>query len=359
MTTFSVSRVRIAGVASAVPSTVRTQRDEQATFPNDNVDKIAASTGVMERHLSEKLCASDLGEAAANEVLSALNWERGSVDALVFVTQSADYRLPANACLLQARLGLSEECSAFDINLGCSGAVYGLAQAGSFLSSIGKGRALLLVGDSTCYNSPLDRSTVFLFGDGVSAIALEYDAEAAPMHFVLGTDGRGAKHLIIPAGGTRIPSGPATAERKVREGGNIRSDEDLTMNGAEVLAFSLRAVPGLVQKVLAAAKWQTDDVDYFVFHQANALMLKLLAKKCGIPDPKMPLSLGKFGNTSGASIPVTMTHCLNDKLRAGPQKLVLVGFGVGFSWAAAAVNTDRVVAPPMVYVEDPVADPVA
>src|SRR5262249_42553525 len=144
----------------------------------DNLEKIAQSTGVLERHISKTLTANDLGEAAAKELMSALNWDKDSIDFLAFVTQTPDYRLPANSCLLQSRLGLSEECSAFDINLGCSGAVYGLAQVGGLLSSMGSGRALLLVGDTTHFISPHDKSTVFLFGDAVSAIALEHSPSA-------------------------------------------------------------------------------------------------------------------------------------------------------------------------------------
>lgn len=355
MTTFKVSGVRITGVASAVPKPLRVARDEAGQFPGDNIDKIAQSTGVGERHVSAKLCASDLGEAAARRMLSALDWDPKSVDLLVFVTQTPDHKLPANACLLQGRLGLSDECMAFDINLGCSGFVYGLAQAAGLLSSIGRGRALLVAGDTSSHLvAPQDKSTVFLFGDGVSAMALEYDTAAAPMHFTLGTDGLGGPHLIVQAGGFRCPAGPTTSERKSREGGNIRSDQDLAMNGAEVFAFSLKRVPPLVQKTLTAAGWENDNVDAFVFHQANSMMLKLIGKKLGIADAKLPLSLGKYGNTSSASIPITLSHCLPEKLKAGATNLMLVGFGVGFSWGAAAVQTKAITAPDVVLVEEPV-----
>jgi 3-oxoacyl-[acyl-carrier-protein] synthase-3 len=353
MTTFKLSRVRIAGVGSAVPKAMRVASDEAESFPGANIEKLAASTGVVERHVSPKLCASDLGEAAAKRVLEALGWDPKTVDVLIFVTQMPDYRLPANACLLQARLGLSDECVAFDVNLGCSGFVYGLAQAAGLLSTIGRGRALLVAGDtSSHWTAPQDKSTVFLFGDGVAAMALEHDAGAAPMHFTLGTDGTGGSHLIVPAGGFRCPSGPGTGERKAREGGNIRSDEDLTMNGAEVFAFSLKRVPPLIEKTLAAAGWQNANVDAFVFHQANQMMLKLLGKKLGITDAQMPLSLDKYGNTSSASIPITLSHCLPDKLSSGAANLVMVGFGVGFSWGAAAVSTANIAVPEVVLVEE-------
>ncbi len=355
MTAFSLSGIRIAGIGSAVPRAVRTPQDEANLFLGDNIDKLAQSTGVQQRHTARQLCASDLGTAAAKSVLSALAWAEDGIDLLVFVTQTPDHRLPANACLLQARLGLPQGCMAFDVNLGCSGFVYGLAQAGALLALMGKGRrALLIVGDTISrLVSPQDKSTVFLFGDGVSAVALENDEAAAPMHFSLGTDGRGGSHLLVPAGGLRRPADPATAERRPREGGNLRSDEDLLMNGAEVFAFTLRSVPDLVQGTLSAAAWSTDDVDFFLFHQANAMMLRHLGKKLGIPEQKMPLSLDLYGNTSGASIPITMSCRLPDALRAAPRNLLMVGFGVGFSWGAAAVQTDGVVMPEIVLVEEP------
>lgn len=355
MTTFSVSGVRMAGVASAIPAAMRTPADEAATFPNDNIEKLAQSTGVIERHTTSWLCASDLGEAAARRMLEALDWKPETIDLLVFVTQTPDYRLPANACLVQARLGLSEGCMAFDVSLGCSGFVYGLGQAASLVASMGGSRrALLIVGDTISRMvSPRDKSTVFLFGDGASAIALECNSTAAPMHFTYGTDGRGQNHLLIPAGGARRPSTSDTAERRVREGGNQRSDEDLFMNGAEVFAFTLRVVPNLVQSTLATAAWSPASVDFFLFHQANAMMLKHLGKKLGVAENKMPLSLGKVGNTSGASIPITMSQCLRAELGAEPRNILMVGFGVGFSWGAVAVRTSGMVMPEMVLVQEP------
>jgi len=355
MTSFAVRGVRMAGVASAVPETVRTPADEAVRFPNDNIDKLAQSTGVIERHTATTLCASDLGEAAARRVLEALGWEPQSIDLLVFVTQTPDHRLPANACLVQARLGLSDGCMAYDVSLGCSGFVYGLGQASSILASMGAGkRAVLVVGDTISrLVSPSDKSTVFLFGDGASAIALEGNPAAPAMHFTFGTDGRGGNHLLVPAGALRRPAGPDTAERRVREGGNQRSDEDLFMNGAEVFAFTLRAVPGLVQRTLGDAAWTGDAVDFFVFHQANAMMLKHLGKKLGVPEAKMPLSLDKFGNTSGASIPITMSHALRSELTGAARKLLMVGFGVGFSWGAAAVEARDMTMPDIVLVKEP------
>jgi 3-oxoacyl-[acyl-carrier-protein] synthase-3 len=353
MTAFRVSGVRIAGVANAVPKRFRTVRDEAGQFPGENIDKIGVATGVATRHVSETLRAVDLGEVAIRQVLSALDWEPASVDMLMVVTQTPDYWLPANSCLLQARAGLSDECMALDMNLGCSGFVYGLAQASAMLSSTGKKRALLVAGDtSSHFVSPQDKATLFLFGDAVSAVALELDPDAPPIHFALGTDGRGAPLLMIPAGGFRCPATAENAVRTPRESGNIRSDQDIAMNGAEVFAFSLRRVPAVVQKILSTANWQAGEVDHFIFHQANSMMLKVLGKRLGIPEAKLPFSLDKYGNTASASIPLTISHALSGALSGEARKLLLVGFGVGFSWGAAAVQIDHLVAPEVTFVEE-------
>lgn len=280
MTEFSISGIRVLGVASAFPEKFRTAQDEAPSFPDTNVDKIAQSIGVTRRHTAHQLTASDLGAAAAARLLSALDWQGDAVDLLVFVTQTADYRLPANACMMQSRLGLASGCAAFDINLGCSGFVYGLAQVGAFLQTLGKGRALLIVADTISrIVSPQDKSALFLFGDGASAIALEHDAAAPPMHFVLGTDGRGSDHLIIPGGGLR---NPATGPQRPHDNEAVRRDDQLFMNGAEVFAFALREVPNLVQRTLARAQCSVDALDYTVFHQANSMMLKHLGRQLKI-----------------------------------------------------------------------------
>jgi 3-oxoacyl-[acyl-carrier-protein] synthase-3 len=350
-----IQGVRLAGIASAAPDQVADLAGSIQAFGGEEVEKILSSTGTRRRRLAEqtppRMCVSDLCTVAVPRLLQDLGWDRDSVDALIFVSQSPDYRLPATACILQVRLGLSKNCAAFDVNLGCSGYVYGLWLAGSMIASRTIRRALVMVGDINPFFSPRDRSTALLFGDAAAVTALEYSADAEPMWFVLGTDGRGYKNLIIPAGAYRIPPSEQTRIRKEAENGNIRGMEDLFMNGSEIFAFTLREVPGMIRSVLQKANWSTEVTDAFVFHQANEFMLNHLAKRMKIPSEKVPLSLGEYGNTSSASIPLTISHCLRSRISSEPMNLVMAGFGVGLSWGAVAARCGPIVAPPVIEVD--------
>jgi 3-oxoacyl-[acyl-carrier-protein] synthase-3 len=333
--------LRFAGVWAAVPAAIGTVEDLAERFGEAESRKIAESTGVCERRLAGvSICASDLCWEAGRNLLRDLGWDPASVDALIFVSQTADYALPATACSLQRRLGLPTTCAAFDVPLGCSGYMYGLWLAGSLLSSGAAKRALLLVGDTiTRLVSPLDRSTAPLFGDAGTATGLEAAPDdARRWTFALGTDGSGGDHLIVPAGRLRTPSSEGTRKRTEREGGNLRSDEDLYMDGAEVFAFTQRVVPKLVNGVLAAAGRTPADIDHVVFHQANEFMLRFLARKIGLPPDKMALGLRRFGNTTSPSIPLAMVTELEAKLRSAPLTVLLAGFGVGWSWGAAVIE---------------------
>ncbi len=350
----TVSGVRIAGIASAVPSNIRTILQDSATLPKAEMEKIAQSTGVRERHVApDTICTSDLCHAAAVKLLTAMGWDAGDVDALVFVSQTPDYYLPATACCLHGRLGLAKSCVALDVSLGCSGYVYGLWLLHHLMASSGMNRTLLLAGDTiTKLTSPLDRSVATLFGDAGTATALERTvASDSKAFFSLGSDGAGSPHLAVPAGGFRQRRSDATCIRTARESGNVRSDEDLFMNGAEVFSFTLREVPRMVKAVMSAAEWSETDVDAFIFHQANKFMLEYLAKKLKIPLTKVPLSLAEFGNTSSASIPLTIVHCLRPEIGIRQVRLVIGGFGVGFSWAAAALDAGPITVPPVVVID--------
>jgi 3-oxoacyl-[acyl-carrier-protein] synthase-3 len=352
MATTQVSGVRLAGIASAVPRSISTVADVAAIFGQDEAQKISDSIGVQQRHVvSEEVCTSDLCEAAARQLLAELGWTTDSVDALIFVSQTPDYLLPATSCSLHWRLGLSKCCAAFDLNLGCSGYVYGLWVASQLMAS-GLQRVLLLVGDTISrIVSPRDRSAAPLFGDAGTATALERGEANTPWVFELGTDGSGQEHLMVPAGGFRLPRTSATGMRTEREGGNIRSDEDLFMDGAEIFAFTLNVVPPLFKSVLAAANWTVDMTDGFVMHQANQFMLQHLAKRMKLPSEKVVVALGQFGNTSSASIPLALTHSLAARLRESSMRLLLAGFGVGLSWGAVALICGPIVMPDLVVVD--------
>lgn len=353
MATCTVSGVRLAGLASAVPDCERTLADSAPIFGETEVQKISESIGVKTRQATfGGICTSDLCFASSDRLLDDLGWARDSVDALIFISQTPDYRLPATGCCLQTRLRLSKRCAAFDVGLGCSGHVYGLWIASSLIAAGGATRVLVLTGDtSTHFCSPHDRSVALLFGDAGTATALEADASAAPMAFVLGTDGSGRDNLIVPAGGFRHPHTTATAARLTGDDGNSRSDEDLFMNGAEIFAFTLREVPPLLNAVLKGAGWSVDDVDAFVFHQANRFMLQHLAKRLKLPKDKLVLAMEEFGNTGSASIPLAMSARLGDRLRSRPLRTVLAGFGVGYSWGAVTATCGPMVMPEVLRVQ--------
>lgn len=352
MASMTVKGAAIRGIASAVPARRQSTADLAKTFGMDEAEKIALGSGVRTRRVGRPgLCCSDLCHAAGESLLNGLGWDRGTIDALIFVSHSPDHPMPATACILQARLGLSKACAAFDVGLACSGYVYGLWIASGLIAS-GCRRVLLLGGEmGSRMTSPEDRTTAPLFGDAGTATAIESDGEAT-MHFELGTDGTGYQHLIIPAGTAtgRLPHSAQTMVRTERAAGIIRCDEDLSMNGAEIFAFTLREVPPLIASLLERARWGTAEVDHFLFHQANKFMLVHLAKRMGIPEEKLPLVLEHYGNTSSASIPLTVTHCVRETLGQRRLKLVMAGFGAGLSWGGCATEVGPIVAPPLVEV---------
>ena len=352
MATCTVSGVRLAGIASAVPDRVRTLASHAAVFGEAEVRKISDSIGVKSRQVAfGGMCTSDICFAAADRLLNDLAWPRESVDALIFVSQTPDYVLPATSCCLQERLRLSKRCAAFDVGLGCSGHIYGLWIASSLLAGGGASRVVLLTGDTISHTcSPLDRSVALLFGDAGTATALEADGSASPMAFVLGTDGSGRDALIVPAGRYRNPHTAETATRIAEDNGSSRSAEDLFMDGAEIFAFTLREVPALIQAVLQGAGWNIDEVDAFVFHQANQFMLQHLARRLKLPKDKLILAMEEFGNTGSASVPLAMSARLAPRLRTEALRSVLAGFGVGYSWGAVALTCGPMVMPDVVKV---------
>lgn len=352
MAVSKISGVRLAGIASAVPDQKHHFSELAATFGEDEVRKISESTGVVERYIApEGMCTSDLCYAAADKLLGETGWERDSVDAIIFVSQTADYVLPATACTLQHRLKLSKRCAAFDVGLGCSGYIHGLWLAASLIAGGGLRRVLVLSGDTINKTlSPQDRAVALLFGDAGTATALERHEGAPPMTFVLGTDGSGRDNLIGPTGGFRQVKSPKTAIRTERENGNFRADSDLYMNGPEVFTFTLREVPPLMRSVFAESGWTQQATDAFVFHQANKFMIDYLVKRMKLPAEKVPVVLEKYGNTSCASIPLALTDALASRLREAPARLVLAGFGVGYSWGAMTVECGPMKMPGLVFV---------
>jgi 3-oxoacyl-[acyl-carrier-protein] synthase-3 len=341
MPTFALTGVRLAGIATAVPAS-RDEVRQTATVSVADLAKITASTGVKARHVApDGVCSSDLCLAAAERILERLGWDRSSVDLLIFITQTPDYLLPATACSLHGRLGLAKSCAAFDVNLGCSGYVYGLSLAAAHVRTGAARRVLLLVGDTISkVISEDDRSVAFLFGDAGSATALESSTDVASMHFVTGSDGSGAGHLQIQAGMFRERSSEQTRAVRARNAGTARNDEQLHMNGPEIFNFTIREVPAMISTVMQAAGWSAGQVDGFVLHQANRFMLEYLIKRMKLPPEKVVMALEDYGNTSSASIPLAICARMRERVMDTPARLVLAGFGVGFSWASAALELD-------------------
>lgn len=323
---------RVTGLVAAVPARCIENSHFVARFGESAVADVVKMIGVKTRYWSEPVVTTaDLCVRAAESLLGRLNWDVSSIGAIVFVTQTPDYRLPATACTLQSRLGLPTSCAAFDVNLGCSGYPYGLWIAMGLALSSGLERVLLLVGDTISKTvDPADRSTAMLFGDAGTATAIEISQGDWFAQFVLGSDGAGARNLMIPTGGFRpwADDDPRLAGKDPRA---------LFMDGGEVFNFTLRAVPGLVQQALAQAGIAAQDVQAYVLHQANLFMLNHLARKLKVPADRFPINIDRFGNTSCASIPLLFVSDMRDALLTRRVMVALAGFGVGYSWASAVL----------------------
>lgn len=322
MTTFSLPAPRLAGLVSALPAHSEANADLAGRFGAETIAKIIAATGIERRPIARTETVGELGTLAARHLLARLDWAPETVDLVVVVTQTPDYPMPATACLLQNALGLAKATAAFDLSLGCSGFVYGLSVVSSLLATGAAKRALLVTGDITSrLIGAGDRSLAPLFGDAVSVTALEAGGTGTDrMSFDLGTDGSGAPYLTCHTGGTVEP-GPAR----------------LFMDGTQVMAFSLKQVRPSIQRVMAEAGKAMAEVDHVVLHQANAMMLKTLGQKIGAAPEQLVIALRDYGNTSSASIPLALTDCLGGG--EGTKRLVLSGFGVGWSWASAYWET--------------------
>lgn len=342
-----IKGVRISGIACTVPSSFRTIEDEGDLFGGDlaRINRLKRDIGVHKRHISLKgECASDLCEHAAKFLISKMNYDPLSIDGLITVTQTPDYFQPATSLVLHGRLGLAKDCATFDINLGCSGYIYGLWIASMMVSSgMGK-RVLLLVGDtiSRCV-SPYDRAIAPLFGDAGSATLIEKDEPERIISFVLHSDGKGYNHLIIPAGAFRKRSSDETSKILHQDDGGLRSEEHLYMNGAEIFNFSIREVPPLIEEVLTLSGWIKEEIDYFIFHQANKFIIQNIARRLKISIEKAPYDVfEKYGNQSSASIPVTISEKLSSVRNTSGLKIIMAGFGAGLSWAACALTLNSI-----------------
>ena len=349
MALFSIPHIKLSGISACVPKKSESNLDYDWITEQERA-LLIKTTGIENRRIAaENLTTSDFCYTAAEKLIDELKWRKEEIEIIIFVSQSPDYLLPATAIILQDRLNLPKTALAFDISLGCSGFIYGLSTIASLMTNAKIKKGLLLTGDvSSSSLNRKDKSTYPLFGDAGTATALEYDENAAPMFFNLQSDGAGYKTIIITDGGTRQQLTPESYIDVEIEKGIVRSRKNLVLDGLEVFNFSLREVGPNIKELLHSNSTEIENYDYFDFHQANKLMNETIRKKLKIEPEKVPYSLNKYGNTSSASIPLTIVSELSEKITNRTTHFLLSGFGVGLSWGSVALNATNLICPPVI-----------
>lgn len=329
----------IKALTTYVPATVVTNEMLAEAFPEWQAEKIAVKIGIRQRHVTgPEETVSDMAVAVSEKLFAQSGFDRSKVDMVLLCTQTPDYFIPTTACLVQNRLGLPTTCGALDFNLGCSGYVYGLYLAKAIVTSGMAAHVLLIT--SEAYSKiihPEDKSNRTIFGDGASATIISTEGFATIDDIVLGSDGT-TEAMGVKTGAFKYPQ--KQGQVQTDEDGNRQWEDYWFMNGTAVFSFTLNAVPALIQQILDKASLSPDDIHYYIFHQANAFMLKHLQKKIGIPDEKFLLNMADTGNTVSATIPIVLEKYLQDNLFKSGDKILLAGFGVGFSWAGAVITVN-------------------
>ncbi|MBN1198401.1 MAG: ketoacyl-ACP synthase III [Bacteroidales bacterium] len=349
MALFSIPRTRIAGIAACVPG----NREYTAGYrwiSQKERELFIRTVGVETRRVVSKgTTTSDLCLVAARRVMVDLGWRADEIGLLVVVTQTRDYLIPATGGILQDRLGLPHSTIALDVHQGCSGYVYGLSLMGSLMNTTGIRKGLLLVGDISSRNTSYrDKSAYPLFGDAGTATAIELSEEGAAMQFNLEGDGSGYDAILIPDGGIRQGLSKSSFNYKKYGEGIYRNNLQVALDGMKVFNFSLREVVPNVKELLKFAGKTMDSIDYIVFHQANKLINESLRKMLKVDEVKTPASIRNYGNTSSASIPLTMVSELSGELSSRKTNLLLSAFGIGLSWGAVLMETDTIICPEII-----------
>lgn len=358
-----IPNTRIVAVRTAVPCQ-EIKIEDELEYYGGSLKKAERAKNMIgtccRRQAYPDQTSSDLCFSAAENLLEKHPHLRDEADALIFVTQSPDHDLPATACILQNRLGLSQNCAAFDVNQGCAGYVYGLWLSASLINS-GCNNVLLLAGDVPYRKrDPRNRIVAPIFGDGGSATYLRRDESAKPLFFSIGTDGSGYNFIIMPAGRGRLPfyedlnqNRPFLTDIMDSHGFPWRLC-DTYMNGKEVFGFTLKVVPGHIKEFLKKTGCSTEEIDYFILHQANRQIISEIAKKAGLPADKTPSSsFSRFGNLSSASIPAALCDLFGTDGSFRPARMLLCGYGVGLSWASCLWETAECDFTPVIDVADP------
>lgn len=330
--------VGIRAISACVPRKIMYNKDLTYLISEDEIEKIIENVGISERrYADEGVCSSDLCQKAAEKMFEDNSINKEEIDALIFVSQTSDYHQPATAPLLQHKLGLPTSTLCFDVNLACSGYVYGLSIAYAYASMQGIRKVLLLVGETMSKTvSQYDKVATPLFGDaGTATLVSKGDFPKAL--FSLNSDGAGSDVIKMPYGGYRSPSCPQGFLKVSDNDGNIRTGEQFYMDGMDVFNFGMRVEPKDIKMLLKECEMNVDDVDLLIYHQANKFMTDFFSKRLKISTDKTPYCLEKFGNTSSASIPLTIVTEL--EVNYPERKHVIIsGFGAGLSWATAMVD---------------------
>jgi len=340
MAFLKIENVSISGIAACVPPKMVENIDSDLIEDKVELQRYIDTTGVQRRYIAEDgICSSDLCLCAAEKLIAELGWSKEEIECLIMVTQTPDYIFPATACVLQHRLGLSTNCLSFDITMSCPGWIYGLSVMSSMLSAGKIRKGLLLVGEtSTKAKSPYDRVNL-LAGDAGTATCLEFKEGANPMMFSMHSDGSNFKSLIIPDGGYRHPVTPASFDYRMCKDGIQRNRVQSNMEGEDILSFAMHAAPKCIKGLLEHFDIPKEEIDYFLIHQANQMINKLIQKRLKVDDDHCPYNIADFGNTSSTTIPLMIVNKLKESI--GGKKVVACGFGTGLAWGAIYFNVDN------------------
>lgn len=352
MSFLQTKNVTIAGFSTGVPKRVLDNLEDAANFSDSYMPQdFVAQTGVRYRRVDLGLTTSDLCYYAAERLIADLGWNKADIDGIIMVTQTPDYIFPATACILQERLQLSKDCYALDISLGCSGWVYGLSVASSLLQNGTMKKLLLLAGDARGIQKSTDYTkTDPLFGFAGTVTALEYAEGEEGFKYYFGTDGSGYDAIIMQDGGCRNQiSAESFIETEID--GKVYNKLQSRMNGMDVFSFGISVVPKSIKKLAERFDFSLDSIDYFVLHQANLKMLETIRKRLKAPEEKFPYSLHDYGNTSSATIPLTITTQLANKVANQKTSFLACGYGVGLSWGTVAFETNKLTISDLVEVE--------
>lgn len=351
MARWEIKNVKVVGISAAVPHNI-VKTEDFKFFTSDEAEVFNNTVGIRERRIApDDVCASDLCVSAAEKLLEELKWDRNSIDILLFESVTGDYKTPPTSCILQHRLNLSENCFCMDMPMGCCGCLYAITIGANLLSSGSVKRALLLIGDTAMrMGSKNDKSRVPLFGDAGTAIALEYDPNAKEIKVEFNTMGSGYEALMTPHGGYRHP---ITADSFIEEdfgNGIVRAPIHALINGMNVFSFAISHPPKSIVKFMRDYQLNSDNIDYFLIHQANKMIVDRIAKKMKLPLQKVPYNLEEFGNLGGASIPTLMVTRLREELSSGKHPMILSSFGLGLTWATMFLNTENIKIPPILEI---------